>query len=246
MINVLEEFVRNQRIVLQFRINGIASWITLKSSEIKNFLSWWITVQYWNIFLFPPPPAILLFHISSDQRLECSNLFQRSSFSLQNSIAPSSSQSNSQSRRGVFSLFATGYAWSDWAPGSISIHILSRIGTVLDDEQIVESLLGFALALYRLANANTSVFVVEVSCSLSSCRSNLWPTYSIHEKFWPTSEKCLGLQIQFWFPLHVYLEGNWLWPPTLVQFGCSLKSNLSGQLICRLVVTCTHDMSLVL
>ena len=39
---------------------------------------------------------------------------------------------------------------------------------VLEDEQAVEGLLGFALALVRLANANTSVFVVEVSYSLSS------------------------------------------------------------------------------
>ena len=44
----------------------------------------------------------------------------------------------------------------------------SRRGTVLEDEQVVEDLLGVALALDRLANANTSVFVVEVSCSLSS------------------------------------------------------------------------------
>ena len=42
------------------------------------------------------------------------------------------------------------------------------MGIVLEDEQAVESLLGFALTLDRLANANTSVFVVEVSCSLSS------------------------------------------------------------------------------
>ena len=50
----------------------------------------------------------------------------------------------------------------------MSIHVLSRIGTVLEDEQAVEGLLGFALALDRLANANTSVFVVEGSCSSSS------------------------------------------------------------------------------
>ena len=43
----------------------------------------------------------------------------------------------------------------------MSIHVLSRIGTVLEDEQTVEGLLGFALALDRLANANTSVFVVR-------------------------------------------------------------------------------------
>ena len=85
-----------------------------------------------------------------------------------NSIAPSSSRGNSPCRRRVFILSATGYAWSNWAPGSISIHVLSRIWKVLDDEQEVEGLLGFAVALHRLANANTSVFVVEVSCSLSS------------------------------------------------------------------------------
>ena len=35
-------------------------------------------------------------------------------------------------------------------------------------EQVVEGLLGFALASGRLAKANSSVFVSEVSCSLSS------------------------------------------------------------------------------
>ena len=38
----------------------------------------------------------------------------------------------------------------------------------LEDEQVVEGLLGFDLAFDRLANANTSVFISEVSCSLSS------------------------------------------------------------------------------
>ena len=46
--------------------------------------------------------------------------------------------------------------------------ILSRICAALEDVQVVEGLLGVALALDRLANANTSVFVVEVSCTLSS------------------------------------------------------------------------------
>ena len=50
----------------------------------------------------------------------------------------------------------------------MSIRVLSRVCTVLEDEQVVESLLGFASAFDRLANANTSVFVVEVSCTLSS------------------------------------------------------------------------------
>ena len=110
------------------------------------------SVQCWNLFLLPPPPAILL-HISSDHCWEFSNLFRRSSFSLQNSIAPSHSRSNSPCRRRVFILFDTGLAWSIRVPGSISIHFLSRIGKVfeVEDEQVVEGLFGFALALDRLA-----------------------------------------------------------------------------------------------
>ena len=70
---------------------------------------------------------------------------------------------------------------------SKSIHILSRISTVHEDEQAVKGLLGFALALDRLANANTSVFnantsvfVLEISCLLSSYFLSI---KSIHEKF---------------------------------------------------------------
>ena len=47
--------------------------------------------QHWYLFLFPPPLAMMLFHFSSDQCWERTKWFWRSSFSLQNSIAPSSS-----------------------------------------------------------------------------------------------------------------------------------------------------------
>ena len=68
--------------------------MTLKSLEVKN-LSWWISVQCWNLFKRPAPPPILLFHISSDQCWEFSNSNRRSFFFLQNSIAPSSSRGRS-------------------------------------------------------------------------------------------------------------------------------------------------------
>ena len=42
MVNILEEFARNHNIVLQWRINKIASWMTLESSEINNY-SWIIS-----------------------------------------------------------------------------------------------------------------------------------------------------------------------------------------------------------
>ena len=45
---------------------------------------------------------------------------------LQISIAPSSSRSNCPCRRRVFSLFVTGYAWLNWALGSVSVHFLFK------------------------------------------------------------------------------------------------------------------------
>ena len=48
-------------------------------------------------------------------------------------------------------------------PVSRSIHILSRIGTVLVDEQADVGLLGIALAFDRLAKANTSIFNANIS-----------------------------------------------------------------------------------
>ena len=98
---------------------------------------------------------------------------------------------------------------------------------------------GFALAFVRLATASTFVFnanswdsISEVLffCRRTLCCSSPWPTYSIHEKFWPTSENCLCSQIQFYFALHIYLAGSWLWLAMLVQFWYSLESKLSGQM----------------
>ena len=37
--------------------------------------------------------------------------------------------------------------------------------------------------------------------------------HSIHEKLWPTSANCLCSQIQFWFPLHIYIIDNKLQIP---------------------------------
>ena len=68
MINVLEEVVRiNKYIVLHCRINWDCVLIDLEELGGKEFLV--LTNQY-NVeifFLFPPPFAIVLFHISSDQ-----------------------------------------------------------------------------------------------------------------------------------------------------------------------------------
>ena len=147
--------------------------MTLKISEIKNFLSWRFSTILKYLLVASISCHFALFHQTN---IESSQIRPEDYlFNLQNSIAPSSSRCNCPCRRRVFSLFATGYAWLDWALGSISVYNLTRIGTVLVNEQAEVGLLGFALAFDRLAKANTfvfnasaSVFVSEVSCSLSS------------------------------------------------------------------------------
>ena len=61
----------------------------------------------------------------------------------------------------------------------------------------------------------SSVWRFPARCRRTPCRSSLWPICSGHKKFWPTSENSLCLQIQVWFPLHVYLASNWLWLPVM-------------------------------
>ena len=178
--------------------------MTLRSSEIRNFLSWRVSTILKSFFLASASCHLALPHIIRPM-LRVSNLLRRSSFSLQNSIAPSSSRGKRPWRRRVVSRFDTGYAWSDWAPGSLSIHILSRIRKVLLDEQEEVGLLGFALAFDRLAkantsvfNANTSVFVSEVSCSLSSYSLSIKSVTNLFNpwEILTTSESCLCLKIQ--------------------------------------------------
>ena len=50
------------------------------------------SVQYWNLFLFPPPPAMHAFHLLSDQWEQYRKYFWRFSLILQNWTAPSSSR----------------------------------------------------------------------------------------------------------------------------------------------------------
>ena len=133
--------------------------------------------------------------------------------------SPSSSRGNGPCRRRVFNLFATGYAWLHWAPGS----------TVLLNEQAEVGLWGFDLAFDRLAktntsvfNANASVFVSAVSCSLSSYSLSIKSVTVFVYKFKSNFHSIFTLQVTGCDFQH----GS--------NFGV-LESNLSGQLIFHLV-----------
>ena len=62
VVNMMEEFALNHHILLWSRINQTASWMALKNSEVNDY-SWIFST----ILVSFPPPAMLLFHFSSDQ-----------------------------------------------------------------------------------------------------------------------------------------------------------------------------------
>ena len=137
--------------------------MTLKSSKIKNFLSWRISTILKSFIVASASCHLPLPHIIKPILRVLESVLKIKSFSLQNSILIEVILC----RRRVCSFCH----WVSLIKLSTWFNInrfLSKIGTVLKDEQVVEGLLGFAFALDRLANANTSVFISEVSCSLSS------------------------------------------------------------------------------
>ena len=131
--------------------------MTLKSSEIKNFLSWRTSTI---LVSFLVSSSSSHFHSSTFHQTNIENSQIRSEdnlFSLQNSIAPSSSRGGLPWRRRVLSRFDTGYKYSScrWAGRSTSSWSCFSLWSARKSKYI------------RL-NANSSNFISEVSCSLSS------------------------------------------------------------------------------
>ena len=143
MVNKMEESARNDNSVLQWRINRIASWMSLRSSEIIIPDS---SVQYWNL-LFAPPAAKHAFHRLWDQWTDCGNRFCRFSFILQKWSAPSSSRCTCwEWRRRWFTFFEISYAERKCYPCSMSIQFLLSMEMIFDEEPVSSLLCGFAFA----------------------------------------------------------------------------------------------------
>ena len=200
MTIVLEEIVRNYHIVLQSRINGIAFRMTLKSSEIKNFLSWRVSTILTSCLVASASCHLALPHIIRPT-LRVLKLCAEDHLSVSRIRSPHLLVEVILRAEEVFSLLATGYAWSNWAPGTTSINVLSRIRKVLEDEQVqfCFSLWSACICKYFRLRCGSLLLVVVVLFR----RSSLWPTCSMNDKICPTSENCLSLQIKFWFPLRV-------------------------------------------
>ena len=128
------------------------------------------SVQYWCLFLFPPPPVILFFHLSSDQQWQCKKCFWRLSLILQSSIAPSSSLGGLPWRRRYITFFDTSLSEKEYFRRSTSVQVLFPIGTVLGEEPAGSRLCGFALAFDRFAKSFASNF----NAYSSNCFWNFW------------------------------------------------------------------------
>ena len=131
---VLEEVALNNQIVY-WRMHKVASWMSMKSSEIHYCSSRIRTVLelYWNLFVFPPPP-MHAFHRPSDQGKQDRKYFWRFSAILQNWTAPSSRSTCCEWRRRYITFSDTSSSENEHFPGSTSVQVLFPIGTVLGEE----------------------------------------------------------------------------------------------------------------
>ena len=220
-------------IVLQWRINGIASWMTLKSWRVSAVLKY---------FLVASASCHLAQPTSSDQHWEHSNLFWRSSFSLQDSIAPSSSRGSSPCRRRVFVSLIELSSWFNINPFSFK--------NWYSPWRWTSSGRSSRLCFFSLASSCKRKYF-RLRCGALLLDVVVLLVDQVCDQFVQVMRNSeprvrIAFIYRFWFPLHIFLASSWLWLLTRVQFWCSLQSNLSGQLICRLVVTCTHNMSLAL
>ena len=131
------------------------------------------SAQDWNLFLCPPPPAMLLFHFSSDQWGQYKKCFGRFPLILQYWTAPSSWCTCCPWRRRCINFIDTSKSEIEYFPGSTSVRVLFPIGTILGEEPAGSLLCGFDLAFDRHAksfafyfNAYSSSWTSEISCSL--------------------------------------------------------------------------------
>ena len=219
------------------------------------------SVQCWNLFLCPPPPAMLLFHISSDQWWQYGKCFWKFSLILQNwtmimkrifyspefnrSIIVPRLISISKKIDQFLRHWIIGeriFLWFNISPSSLpktygSCGWAGRIAS-----------LWFCFAFDRLAkspafnfNAYSSNCISEVSCSLSS--------WSLLFKFVINLFKPWEILTHEWTDLilistHINRVGNRLLLPIRARFWCSLWSNLLVQMNLRLLARCPHDRPL--
>ena len=173
--------------------------MTLKSSEIKNFLSWWISTIL-KYFLVSSAFCLCTRPLFIRPMLRSFKIVPKMIFNLENSITPSSSRSRLPWRRRVLSCFDTGWSmtnnlvvqyrskffpqwvqflWMNWQKYVFAFLFLPLIGS---QKQI-----------HSFLKAQSSNCISDVSCSLSSCSlflnsvTNLFKPWEILTQEWELS-----------------------------------------------------------
>ena len=227
--------------------------MTLDSSEVKNLFHPVKSVQYWNIFLYPPPFCRWPIHIRINQYTEFGNADLTSFFNVQKLWGCLS---------GAIILFEFGKLWESFrlcSLGSISIQMLSGIGILVGEgeerEEMKLALVSPSLQVCLLMFENILQFsTLELQVALcllhySHCHqefvfslSDLSRICPVRSKLWSTIEIRLQIKNQFSSQLLAFLSGDWSPLPIPDQCLYLHESILLVLMIRHLEVMCTLDM----
>ena len=247
MVKVLEEVARNYYIC------------RIRSMRLRPEWTWrarrqWIfherSVQYWNLFLFPPTPAMLSSTCRQthdhDARIFLKIVCDSPEFNCSNHLL----WWNLHNGRKWLNFIQTAVSGSGHSPCSTSVQNSwpNWNGCLWKNLHV----LVFVVLLWHLFGMqnpsppiSTRLLRTELLRFLAYCCSNSWPTSWRHEKVWPKSENCLSSKTRYSSQHHICRANNRLQFPTWVQF-CSLESNLECQWIFHLLAKCFRDMHLIL
>ena len=241
MINMLEESALDYNIVLQWRINKTASWVSLKSSEINNY-SWTIS------------EALEYPFYSSSCCQTCFLSIVRRMNTLWELNLKIFLHSPELCRSVFFSMHLLWMTNSEkyYFPGSMSIQLLVSMGTILGEESAFFLLCDFAFAFDRHAKAFALNFIAYSSSWSSGTSVSLLFKF-ITNWFDPweilTQEWVLSLFKEKILTSTPYLSCKKLVAmqlPIRDQCWCFLGSSLSVVILLLLLEECIHDRSLCL
>ena len=247
MVNKLEESTLNHYIVLQWRINKIASWMSLKSSE-TNHCSWSNSAVLESSFIsssccqacFPSTvrPMNRLWELVLKIFFHSPEINRSIFFSMH----------CCEWRRRNVTFFDTSLSEKEYFPGSMSIQFLLPMGTIFGKEPASSLLCGFPFAFEHAKsfafsfNAYSSCWSYAISVSLLfKFITNLFDPWEILTQEWVLSLSKDQILISTPYLPCISLAATSYTGPILVfpwihPFGCDAPSSL-GRVYSRQATT---------
>ena len=202
VMNVLEEIVRKWDIVQKWKINETASWMTLKSSEIKNLWSWWYNSEIFSCFL-----RLLRLYFSTLHQANVEIIQYRSEY------IPLFS--------GIQSLHhlleVDDHDEEEYSDVLTLVHRLAKNLLAQHQSTFFPRLVKFLWMGWQKYVFLVLLWPLMGSQKQIHSSSTQILVVASHEKFWPMSENCL-LIYSILISTHIYLVSNWLWLPVWANF----------------------------